>query len=113
MSNYGLDSILPPSTELDVQNYQGLPSTNGVNNIKKGYNEYLLYGSRFSADSLDINVDAYYFYTAMTWNEKNRPITTDGVGRGLFFYSEINQTAEGWWCEHDSSQTYNWSCYST
>ena len=78
----------------------------GVNNIKRGYNDFLLYGDSYGANYLinKIDVNAYYLFTEMAWNDErtNLPITTDGVGRGLFFYSEVNDTAEGWWCERNS-----------
>ena len=76
MSNFGLSLIPAPESEFDLQSYQGLYQVDGLNNIGKGWNEFLLYGDDFTVDLVELTGEFYYFYTAMTWNDDdlNRPI---------------------------------------
>ena len=85
----------------------------GVNNLAKGYNEYVLYGDVESYDALKLTGGNaalyYYFYVGMSWDNGEEGILTDeGAGRGLFFKNNYTDITEGWYCTRNDLAYFNW-----
>ena len=114
MQNVGLRNVPPPVDEFNLPNFQALPQIEGVNSVGKGYNVYVLYGELSVNEQLGIYPAYYYLYVGMSIdNGAGELITTDGVGRGLFFRNDILENVEGFFCERNSQAMYNWECQST
>ena len=110
MPNVGLAAI-PPPVDFGLENFQGIPQMDGVNNIRKGYNEFVLYGEKLYYDELELPASYYYLYVGMTWdNGDNGVLTDEGAGRGLFFRNFYTDTIEGFYCTRDETAFFNWDC---
>ena len=80
----------------------------------KGYNEFVLYGEYMYYDEIKLGASYYYFYTAMSWdNGENGVLEEEGAGRGLFFGNTSTDIVEGWYCDREPSNYFNWECHST
>ena len=83
----------------------------GVNNLRKGYNEFVLYGEKLYYDELKLPAAYYYLYVGMTWdNGDNGILTEDGAGRGLFFRNSDIDNIEGFYCTRDETKFFDWDC---
>ena len=115
MTNLGLAGVPAPLNYTNVNHFQGLPEMGNTTVSYKGWNEFVLYGQEFTSQVLP-NIKrqkTYYLYTAMTFdNGEESPISTDGDGKGLFVQNYLDMSLDGWYCIHDSSNLYGWSCYS-
>ena len=110
MPNVGLAGV-PAPVDFGIENFQGIPRMDGVNNPRKGYNEFVLYGEKLYYDELELPASYYYFYVAMSWdNGSNGILTDEGAGRGIFFRNSYNDVIEGWFCTRDESNYFNWDC---
>ena len=113
MPNVGLAAVPPPIT-FGLENFQGIPQMNGINQARKGYNEYVLYGEKIYYEELSAPASYYYFYVAMTWdNGENGVLTDEGAGRGLFFKNVYTDNVEGFYCTRDKMAFFNWECVSS
>jgi hypothetical protein len=87
--NYGLARMWPELTEEDLENLQRVNYSPNAPNValpNKGYNEFVLYGYRKDLFNIDLTLDYYNMYTALTWaNPKtNRPVSEPFSAYGLF-----------------------------
>ena len=117
--NVGLAAVPPPvDNDWDLNNFQGLPRMEGVNNLAKGYNEYVLYGEVENYEALKLTggnaAHYYYFYVGMSWdNGEGGVLQDEGAGRGLFFKNSYTDITEGWYCTRNDISYFNWQCLSS
>lgn len=115
--NYGLARMWPDLTEEDLENLQRVNYSPNAPNValpNKGYNEFVLYGQRTDLFNIDLQLDYYNIYTALTWTNplKNRPVSQPFSAYGLFIQNSGDYSLDGWLCEIAPGTQYGWLCSS-
>ena len=114
MTNVGLGNVPPPLEYGVLDSFQGLPAMTNVNNVNKGWNEFVLYGDTTRPNEHGVEPVYYNLYIGMTWDDGNGDVLEEpGAGKGLLMQNQVDDTVEGFYCLRDNNAFYNWLCHST